>query len=186
MARVTLVNTPGDYPGTPDQTTKTELAELFKTLFPTAENPSFDEAHAGMAIAAQSPPLALNLAKMSGFMAKNLPWAQSHRQMNELAIQALNVFFKSPYTLKSRKPAADANGITAEMLAAIPHYAESDLFTDEQRLVIEYTKAVISGEVPAALFAKVVEHYGERGAIEFTTAIGYWSMWTMLLNATHP
>jgi alkylhydroperoxidase family enzyme len=185
MARVTLVNTAGDYPN-PDEATKTDLAELFKTLFPHTENPSFDEAHAGMAIAAQSPQLALNLAKMSGFMAKSLPWAQAHRQMNELAIQALNVFFKSPYTLKSRKPAADANGISAEMLAAIPHWRDSDLFTDEQRLVIEYTKAVIGGEVLEALFGKVVALYGERGAIEFTTAIGYWSMWTMLLNATHP
>jgi alkylhydroperoxidase family enzyme len=186
MTRVTAVSTPGDYPGTPDETTRTELAELFKTLFPNAENPAFDAAHTGMAIAALSPRLALNLAKMSGFMAKDLPWAQAHRQMNELAIQTLNIHFKSDYTLQSRQPAAAAAGLTPEMLAAVPQWRASDLFTEAQRLVIEYTQAVILGDVPPALFAKVVAQYGERGAVEFTAAIGWWSMWTMILNATYP
>jgi len=186
MARVTAVNKPGDYPGNPDETTKTELAELFKTLFPQSDNPSFDEAHAGLAVTAQSPRLALNLAKMSGFMAKDLPWVQQHPHLNELAIQTLNIHFKNHYTLKSRKPHAEAAGISETLLAAIAFWENSDSFSDEQRLVIEYTCAVIAGDVPAALFAKVVDRYGERGAIEFTAAIGWWSMWTMILNATHP
>lgn len=185
MARVTAVNKPGDYPGNPDEATRTELAELFRTLFPNAQNPAFDEAHAGLAIAAQSPRLALNLAKMSGFMAKDLPWARQHVQMNELAIQTLNIHFKSHYTLKARRPHAEAAGIGDRLLAAIPLWQNTDLFGEEQRLVIEYTCAVIQGDVPADLFAKVVERYGERGAVEFTAVIAWWSMWAMILNATH-
>ena len=52
--------------------------------------------------------------------------------------------------------------------------------------MIEYTRAVVSGDVPAALVARVVQRYGEAGAVEFTTAIGWWSFWAMFLNAARP
>lgn len=184
MARVKAIHKPGDYPS-PDGTTKAELAELFGTLFPQARDPEFDAAHAGLAIAAQSPKLALNLAKMSGFMAKDLAWAKQHPELNELAIQTLNIHFKSHYTLRARRPHAEAAGISDKLLAAIPVWENTDLFGEEQRLVIEYTCAVIQGDVPAPLFARIAARYGERGAVELTAIIAWWSMWTMFLNATH-
>jgi alkylhydroperoxidase family enzyme len=52
--------------------------------------------------------------------------------------------------------------------------------------VIEYTLAVIAGDVPDELFAKVVARYGEQGALEFTTVAAWWSFWAMILNATRP
>jgi alkylhydroperoxidase family enzyme len=73
-----------------------------------------------------------------------------------------------------------------ELLAAIPYWRTTSLFNTEQRLVIEYTNAVVAGDVPAELFARVVAQYGEKGAVEFTTAIAWWSFWAMFLNATRP
>lgn len=183
MARVTVVNRPGDYPGTPDEATRQDLDELFEQLFPQSADPAFDKYHAGMAIAAQNPKLALNLARLSGFIAGQLPWCQ-RKDLRELAIQALNLHYKSDYSFRSRIPNAKTAGIGMELLAALPFWKTSALFDEEQRLVIEYTLAVVSGDVPGELFSRVVDRYGEKGAVEFTSLVAFWAFWAMFLNAT--
>jgi alkylhydroperoxidase family enzyme len=185
VTRVTAVYKPSDYPGTPDEATGRELAELFQYLFPQVAEPQIDQRHAGLAIAAQNPKLALHLAKLSGFIAGELPWCH-RRDLRELAIQTLNIYFKSDYSLNARVPNAVAAGIGADLQAALPSWRTSQLFNDEQRLIIEYTEAVVRGAVPAELFARVVANFGEKGAIECTTLVAFWSFWAMFLNATHP
>jgi hypothetical protein len=86
MARVTEVYKPTDYPGNPDEATKKDLAELFAFLFPNVENPEIDRPHAGVAIAALNPKLALTLSKASGYIAREMPWCQRH-DLRVLAIQ---------------------------------------------------------------------------------------------------
>ena len=185
MARVTLVNKPGDYPGSPDDTTRRELAELFAYLCPQMPDPEIDKAHAGIAIAAHNPRLALHLAKLGALIAGELPWCQ-RRDLRELAIQTLNVHFKCEYSFQSRAPTAAAAGIGIELQNALPLWKNSALFNDEQRLVIEYTNAVVTGQVPDDLFCQVVGTYGEKGAVELTTVVAFWSFWAMFLNATRP
>jgi ABC-type uncharacterized transport system ATPase subunit len=136
-------------------------------------------------IAALNPKLALNLAKLSGFIALELPWCE-RRDLRELAIQSVNVHFKSAYSFKARKPTAEAAGISAEQQAALESWETSDLFEDEQRLVIAYAHAVASGAVPPEIFSRVADRYGEKGAVELTTVIAFWSFWAMFLNATRP
>jgi alkylhydroperoxidase family enzyme len=185
MPRVTAVRKPSDYPGMPDEQTRADLAELFGHLFPGAENPEIDVAHTGMAIAALNPKLALHLSKLSGFAALQLGWSQ-RSDLREIAIQTVNLHFKSAFSAKSRFNAWEAVGLGKDQLAALPYWKSTDLFDEEQRLVIEYAMAVVSGEVPEALFARVTDRYGEKGAVECTAVIGIWSMWAMLLNATQP
>ena len=185
MSRITAVYSPVDHPGQQDSQTAEALGELFGYLFPDNPDPKIDRAHAGIAIAAQNPKLALHLAKLSRFIALELPWCQ-RTDLRELAIQTLNLHFKCDFAFQARWPHAQAAGIGPELQAAIPFFETTTLFNDEQRLVIEYTRAVVSGDVPAALFARVVERYGEQGAVEFTTAVGWWSFWAMLLNAVRP
>jgi alkylhydroperoxidase family enzyme len=185
MTRVKAVFRPEDYPGTPDPQTKAELAELFAHLFPGKADPEIDLSHAGVAIAALNPKLALNLATLSEFIALEMPWC--HRaDLRELAIQALNLHFKCDFAFQARLPNAQAAGIGAELLAAIPYWRTSPMFNEEQRLVVEYTNAVVVGDVPEGLFARVSDIYGEKGAVEFTAAVAWWSFWAMLLNATGP
>jgi alkylhydroperoxidase family enzyme len=185
MPRVTAVRKPGDYPGTPDEQTRADLAELFGHMFPGAENPEIDKAHTGMAIAALNPRLALHLSKLSGFAALQFGWSQ-RSDLREIAIQTVNLHFKSAFSAKSRFKAWEAAGLGMNQLASLPYWKTTDLFDDEQRLVIEYALAVVSGEVPEALFVRVADLYGEKGAVECTAVIGIWSMWAMLLNATQP
>lgn len=183
--RVKGVFKPGDYPGAPDASTKKEVAELFDYLCPGSDNPQIDLNHAGIAITAQNPMLALSLAKLSRFIAVETAWCQRH-DLRELAIQTLNLHFKSDFSFQARLPNARAAGVGADLLAALPYWRTTSLFNEEQRLVIEYTNAVVSGDVPAELFQRVVDEYGEKGAIEFTTLVAFWSAWAMIINAARP
>jgi alkylhydroperoxidase family enzyme len=183
MARVKAIHKPSDYPDTADEQTKRNLSELFDYLFPQVADPKIDESHAGIAIAAQNPRLALQLAKLSGFIAGELPWCQ-RRDLRELAIQTVNVYFKCEYSFQARARLAEAAGIGADLQRALSFWKTSNLFDDTQRLVIEYANAVVGGDVPGELFSRVVGEFGEKGAVEFTTVVAFWSFWAMFLNAT--
>jgi alkylhydroperoxidase family enzyme len=185
MSRVTAVYKPSDYPGTPDEQTQDDLADLFDHMFPTIENPEIDRAHAGIAIAALNPKLALHLSRLSGFAALQLGWSK-RADLREIAIQTVNLHFKSDFSAQSRFKAWEAVGLSKDQLAVLPYWKSTNLFDEEQRLVIEYALAVVAGEVPEALFARVAARFGEKGAVECTAVIGIWSMWAMLLNAVQP
>ena len=185
MARVTAVNKPGDYPGNPDAATRRELDTLFNALFPGVPDPEIDPSHAGIAIAAQNPALALHLARLSAFIATELTWCQC-TALRELAIQTVNVHFGCDYSFQARVPVAAAAGLGTDAQAALPAWQSSEHFDEEQKLVIEYTHAVAAGAVPDELFSRGVARYGEKGTIELTSLVAFWSFWAMFLNATRP
>ncbi len=182
MSRVKHICTPGDYPATADAATKDDLNAFFAELFPGSDTPRIDTAHAGFAIAAQSPRLALHMLRMTRYIALEMPWSK-RRDLMELVVQTVNLHFRCESSHEARAANAKASGISAELLAALPYWRTTSLFDDEQRLVIEYAEAVTAGEVPKMLFSRVVERYGEKGAVEFTAAVAWWSFWAMMLNA---
>src|ERR1700741_5405686 len=137
MSRVTAVYQPSDYPGTPDEQTREELAELFGHMFPGAENPEIDRPHSGVAIAALNPRLALHLSKLSSFAALQMGWSK-RADLREIAIQAVNLHYKSDFSARSRHRAWEAVGLRMEQLAALPFWQTTGLFDEEQRLVVEY------------------------------------------------
>jgi alkylhydroperoxidase family enzyme len=98
----------------------------------------------------------------------------------------VNFRYNCTYTLRARRPRAEALGISPDVLAAISDWQTSELFSEEQRLLIAYTNAVISGDVPEKLSRTVIHQYGEKGAVELTAAIAWWSMWAMIINALRP
>lgn len=183
--RVKGIFRPADYPPGPDGKPDAEIAALFDHLFPGVENPEIDRNHAGIALAAHNPKLALHLAQLSRFLALDTSWCQ-RADLRELAIQTVNRHYGSDYSFQARLPNARAAGISDALLAELPRWRTSGAFDEEQRLVIEYAQAVVSGDVPAALFSRIVRRYGEKGAIECTTVIAFWSAWAMLINAAGP
>ena len=182
MARVTPVSAPEGYPGAPDTETQKNLTDLFTYLFPDG---NIGAPHAGYGILAHSPKLALSIAKMSDCILGDIEWTQ-RRDLRELSVQTLNLHFHCDFSFHAHLPLAQLSGISLEQQAALPYWRTSHLFDEEQRLVIEYTMACVAGDVPADLFARVVERYGEKGAVEFTVTVGWWSLWAMLLNAVRP
>jgi alkylhydroperoxidase family enzyme len=185
MARVKAVYKPGDFPGTPDEATQKDLNAFFELMLPGQPNPEFDAAHAGWAVMAQNPRLALHMAPLTVYVARDMPWCL-RRDLRELLIQTVNFHFKCEASFRARFPHAATAGISAELQAAIPYWKTSTLFSDEQRMVIEYTLAAIAGDVPDELFQRVVRRFGEKETIEFTVAVAHWSFWAILLNATRP
>lgn len=183
-ARVKPVFAPGDYPGSPDEQTRRDLEELFERLFPGAPEPK-PRPHFGFAIFAQNPRLCMSILGLFDYIVRQMPWTQQ-RDLRELSVQALNLHSKCDFSFQAHLVYAQGNGISLEKQAAIPYWRTTNIFNEEERLVIEYTFAAVSGDVPAELFSRVVAKYGEKGAIEFTTGIAWWSFWAMILNATAP
>lgn len=175
MARVRLIREPGGAPSP-------EIAELFETLFPGNPAPAFNDAHSLMAVLAHSPQLALPAARLSAAVILDSGWGQ-RAGLRELAFQTLGRHFGDSFSIQARLPNAEAAGLTTEQRAAIPDWRASELFDDEQKLVIEYTQAVVTGRVPETLFARLVARYGERETVECTVAIGFWSFWAMVAGA---
>jgi AhpD family alkylhydroperoxidase len=73
---------------------------------------------------------------------------------------------------------ARLSGLSDEHLQALPNYRESDLFTNLEKLVLDYAKGMSRTpvEVPDPLFARLREHFDEAQLVELTSAIALENM----------
>jgi len=64
-------------------------------------------------------------------------------------------------------------GVTAEQLADLPRYHESDKFSETEKLVLDYAVAISStpSDVSDELFGALRERFDERQLVELTSAI---------------
>jgi 4-carboxymuconolactone decarboxylase len=69
-------------------------------------------------------------------------------------------------------------GISEEQLLALPHYRDSDLFDELQKLVLDYAVGVSSTpvDVPDELFAKLRSHLDDAQLVELTNVIALENM----------
>jgi alkylhydroperoxidase family enzyme len=65
------------------------------------------------------------------------------------------------------------SGLSDEELLALPHYRESDLFTDREKMALDYAVAVMRTpvEVTDELFARMREHFSEKQLVEITALL---------------
>lgn len=65
-----------------------------------------------------------------------------------------------------------SSGLTDEELKALPHYRDSDVFSELDKLVLDYAAAMTRTpvDVPDELFASLREHFDEPQLVELTTA----------------
>jgi alkylhydroperoxidase family enzyme len=179
--RIKPVFRPEDHPGGADA----DVKALFDYLRPGIENPEIDMGHAGIAIAALNPRVALGMAQLSRTIALETGWAKQG-DLRELAFYVLNRHFNSDFSVEARAAYAEAAGLSAAQLRAVADWETSPLFSDTQRLVVEATLATVKGEMTDELFARVVAAFGDVGAMEFTALVGFWSCWAMVINAGNP
>ena len=73
---------------------------------------------------------------------------------------------------------ARLSGLSDEQLLALPHYRETDLFTNLEMLVLDYATGMSRTpvEVSNALFARLREHFDEAQLVELTSAIALENM----------
>lgn len=186
MTRVKGYFKPSDLPADADEVTRHELGQLFGFLFPQSAAPKLERKQAAFAVVARNPRLGLMLAQLTLFMVQQMPWTCEHSDLRELATQTLNRHFKCNLSYESHAESARSLGISDEMIAATAQWRTSPLFNEEQRLIVEYTFAVIAADVPEELFERVVAKFGETGTVECTSGIALWAFWAMIINATCP
>jgi AhpD family alkylhydroperoxidase len=65
------------------------------------------------------------------------------------------------------------SGITDEQLLALPRYQQSDLFTDLEKLVLDYSVGMSRTpvDVPDELFARMRQHFDDAQLVELTFVI---------------
>jgi AhpD family alkylhydroperoxidase len=65
------------------------------------------------------------------------------------------------------------SGLSDDELLALPRYPESDLFTDREKLALDYTVAVMCTpvEVTDELFARLKEHFSDEQLVEITALL---------------
>jgi alkylhydroperoxidase family enzyme len=183
MARIATINRPEDYPGKPDVTVKEGLAALFAQLFPDQPARAIDPSHAGIALAAHNPHLAMKLADLSKFIALDMPWC-GHADLRELAIAVVNRHFHCDYAYQARIPHILAAEIGQEQLDLLANHGDLAGFNEDQQLVIGFARASVAGRVDDALFAELVARFGEKQAMECSIAVAWWSFWAQFLQAT--
>ena len=65
------------------------------------------------------------------------------------------------------------SGLSDEELLALPSYRDSDLFTERDKLALDYTVAVMRTpvEVTDELFAQMKEHFSDKQLVEITALL---------------
>jgi alkylhydroperoxidase family enzyme len=184
MGRVTPVFKPDDFPAAANAATQKSLSELFEHLCPGQTNPELPKKASALATVARNPRLALLMVNLSEYLLQEMSWTTQNPGLHQLAGEVLDLHFRSHFSFEAHIPRARAAGIGSEQQALLPFWRTTSAFNDEQRLVIEYALSVAAGETNEDLFSRVVKQYGEQGAIEFTVAIAWWSVWSMITNAT--
>ena len=77
------------------------------------------------------------------------------------------------YCIDLGSQAARLVGLSNEQLLALPRYRESELFTDLEKLVLDYAVGMSRTpvDVPEALFAKMRQHFNDTQLVELTHVI---------------
>lgn len=141
--------------------------------------------HAGMAIVALNPRLATQMGAMSKFMSLELTFSK-RADLRDLVVQTTHLKAGAGFAFEARIKGAKAAGLTADQLAVLGVWRTTSLFDQEQRLVIEYAEAVFDRAVSDELLSRFVAKFGEKGAIEAASLVGYWACWAMIIDVARP
>lgn len=106
-------------------------------------------------------------------------------QCRELAVIRVAVLNDVEYVQQAHGPAyALKEGLTREQVSAIANWQPSQLFSDAQRALLDYTDAMTRDiDVREEVFDELRKHFSERQIVELTMLIGAYNMLTRFLKA---
>ncbi len=118
---------------------------------------------------------------LSGYGALERATAKLHRLDERLKILAwlkTATLTQCEYCIDLGSQVARRSGLSDEQLLALPSYRTSALFTDLEKLVLDYAVGMSRTpvEVPDALFDKLREHLDEAQLVELTHVIAMENM----------
>jgi AhpD family alkylhydroperoxidase len=111
-----------------------------------------------------------------GIAGIELATARLHRldeRLKNLAELKAATLTHCEYCIDLGSQIAQRSGLSEEQLLALPAYQTSMLFTELEKLVLDYTVGMSSTpvEVPEALFAKLREHFDDAQIVELTHVV---------------
>jgi 4-carboxymuconolactone decarboxylase len=105
-------------------------------------------------------------------------------RLREIAILCVGQHWKADYEWFVHAPIAAKQGVPEPVIQAIGAGVDSVPFTVEaDRIVVGFARALLrTGQVPDADYAAAVALLGQRGTVELTGLIGYYSLLALQLN----
>lgn len=104
-------------------------------------------------------------------------------ELKELAILACGRHWNSDVEWAVHRTAANKAGVSADTIAAIEAARPVRFARLEHREVYEFTRLLLRhGQVPDDAYAAIRSRWGDRGVVELTAIVGYYSMVAMMVN----
>jgi alkylhydroperoxidase family enzyme len=103
----------------------------------------------------------------------------------ELGILRAGFAVGSKFVFSQHSKGARAAGISAEKVAAIPHWSTTDLFDAKERAVLAYVDQFVleHGRVQDATFDALKSHFSDEQILELTYIVGLYMMYAVFTKA---
>lgn len=106
------------------------------------------------------------------------------KRLSELAILVVSSHLGCAYIWSIHAPIARDAGIAAEVVEALRGRRRPEFEHDDERIVHDFIVQLLrDNRVEQPIFDALLERFGERGVVELTGIMGYYSMGSHLLNA---
>ena len=112
------------------------------------------------------------------------------QRLTELAILSTAREVRNQYEWTSHEPLAQRAGLEQEIIDLLRRRGDLETatdvpgFGDVERTIVRFAREVVSEEkVSAETYAEAVEHLGQRGVMDLTGLIGYYSFVNITLKA---
>ena len=105
------------------------------------------------------------------------------QRLRELAILCVGQHWKADYEWYAHAKLAAAQGVPQAVIDAIGQGQTPPFVAEDERLVHDFARVLLrEGKVPDAVYAPVQALLGDKGAVELTGLVGYYSLLAMQLN----
>jgi 4-carboxymuconolactone decarboxylase len=109
--------------------------------------------------------------------------AELDNHLRELAIIRVSHLCGSKYEWAQHVPIALRSGVTRDQMEMIDQWQDSDLFSEEEKMVLRFTEEVVNENRASDITFKAASKFlNLHGLVELTISIGYWSMIAKFLN----
>ncbi len=106
--------------------------------------------------------------------------------IREMIILRVAILNRADYEFDAHEPHALEAGVSPEKIAAIRELRLSNIFDDQEMLILNLTDVMTKEiQVPDALFDKVKPFFNDRERLELVATISAYNMVSRLLNALH-
>lgn len=105
------------------------------------------------------------------------------QRLRELAILVVGAHWKADYEWHAHARIAAAQGLSAEVIAAIGVGGEPNFEADADAVVFAFSRELLrDGRVSDATYAPARELLGDTGCVELTGLLGYYTLLALQLN----